>query len=315
MLLSNNALALDMVRLQTAHQVTLPWFLRYLGPLKAQVFFGQFEREREFPRAKLGGARLDLAPFSWLEVGFARTVVFGGDGRPSIEWYEYPRVFFEGNPEGGGGSKYAGDNLGQIDVTLRFANIGKYVPITRDVELYLDFGWDDTCCGSWYTPLQPGIIVGAYLPNFLLSRTTTFVVEYSNTSTLQYNHSTWTSGYGRKGHVLSHFEGTKGEDLFFRLTHRPVGTVEIGLEFDMARRGQITLPGESLKERHRHAGMDLSYQHSNELSLQLMGRVEWVANRNFIAGDDDVNVLGLLTATYRFGQSYGLGPHENEPVK
>jgi hypothetical protein len=306
MVLSNNALGLDMIRLQTAHQVTLPWIFRYLGPLKAQVFFGQFEREREFPRTKIGGVRVDLAPASWLELGAGRTVMFGGEGRPHIDWYEYPRMFFTGNPDNPN-DKYSGNNVAQVDVTLRFANVGRYVPITHDAELYLDFGWDDTCCGVWYTPLQPGVTVGMYLPNLFRSPTTTFRVEYSNTSTLEFNHGTWRSGYGRKGQVLSHFEGTKGEDLFFRLTHRPAGTVEVGLEFDMARRGNITQPGESLKERLRYAGVDLSYQHSKELSLQLMGRVEWVANRDFVANDDDVNVVGLLTATYSFGESFGVG--------
>jgi hypothetical protein len=56
--------------------------------------------------------------------------------------------------------------------------------------------------------------------------------------------------------------------------------------------------------------VDLSYQHSKELSLQLMGRVEWVANRDFVANDDDVNVVGLLSATYSFGESFGAGRRE-----
>ncbi len=307
MLFSNNAVGVDMVRLQTAQQVTLPWILRHLGPLKAQVFFAQLEREREFPRAKLAAARLNLAPFRWLELGVARVVMFGGEGRSDIEFYEYPRVFFTGNRPGREGSKYAGNNLSQVDVTLRLAEVGKHVPISRDAELYLDFGWDDTCCENFYTPLQPGIIAGLYLPNLLYSPVTALTLEYSNTSTLQFNHGTWRSGFGRKGHVLSHFIGTKGEDLLVRLTHRPVGTVEVGLEFDMARRGDITASGESLKERHRHVGLDLSYQHSAALSLQVEGRVEWVRNRDFVANDDDVNLVGLVTGTYAFGRSYGAG--------
>ncbi|MFB3818508.1 MAG: capsule assembly Wzi family protein [Candidatus Methylomirabilales bacterium] len=315
MILSNNALGLDMVRLQTAHQVTLPWLLRYLGPVKALAFFGQFEREREFPRAKLAGVRVNLAPFSWLELGGARTIMFGGEGRPDIEFYEYPRVFFQGNREGEENSKYAGNNLSQIDVTLRLADVGKYIHLTRDAELYLDFGWDDTCCGTFYTPLRPGAIVGLYLPNLFLSPDTTFRVEYANTSSFNFTHSTWTDGYGRKGRPLAHFVGSAAEDLFFRYTHRMYPNLEVGVELDIARRGTTLIGQQSeTKELYRHFGVDVSYRHSPQLSLGLLGRVEWVRNRDFVASDTEVNFVSMLEATYAFDRGPGAGARTVRPL-
>jgi hypothetical protein len=304
MLFSNNALGLDMIRLQTAHQITLPWVLRYLGPMKLVGFFGQFEEEREFPQAKLAGVRVNLSPFQWLEVGFSRAVMFGGKGRPKINFYEWPRVLVTG---GRTENKYAGNNLSQVDVSVRLADVGKYFPVTRDAEIYLDVGVDDTCCGTSYIPLKPGAVAGLYLPNLFGSPDTTFRLEYSNTSSFNFTHGTWRDGYVRKGHVLSHFEGTAGEDLFLRVTQRLEKRLQVGFEMDFARRGRTWIGTEFLtKELHRHVGVDVSYRLSKNLTLDLASRFERVRNRDFIAGNNDINQVYTIEVTYAFDSLYGI---------
>ena len=306
MLLSNNALGLDMVRLQTANQVTLPWVFRYLGPMKLAWFFGQFEEERDFPRTKLMGFRVDLAPVSWLELGFARTFMFGGDGRPQPPWYQWPALLVVSSDNNA--SNFSGNNLFQIDASVRLANVGKYLPFVRDVELYFDVGVDDTCCETAFIPLKPGGLVGLYLPNLFQSPDTTFRVEYSRTTSFNFAHSTYTDGYVRKGQVMSHFEGTSGEDLFFRLTQRLKPQLMVGIEVDLARRGRTQAGfAFSTKELNRHFGVDLSYQHSKNLTLQLGARLEWVRNRDFVAGDNDINQVFTFALTYAFDAAFGAG--------
>jgi len=63
-LVSNNALALDMVRVRTAKQVTLPWvFVDLFGPLKFALFFGQLEEERtSYPRSKVTSEKSSRIP-------------------------------------------------------------------------------------------------------------------------------------------------------------------------------------------------------------------------------------------------------------
>jgi hypothetical protein len=306
MLLSNNALGLDMVRIQTANQVTLPWLLRYLGPLKFAWFFAQLEAEREHPRTKLEGARLDLAPTSWLELGFGRVIMFDGDGRPKPSVWQSPALMFYTSDNND--SKYSGNTLLQADVTLRLADVGKYVPITRDAELYVDVGVDDTCCKTAFIPLKPGATVGLYLPNLFQSPDTTFRVEYSNTSSFNFTHSVYTDGYSRKGDVISHFEGTAGEDLFFRLTEQIDPKLQLGFEFDMARRGQTRAGTQfGTKELHRYVGVDLSYRHTQSLTLVLGTRLEWVRNRDFVAGNSDINQVYTLELTYTFDTLFGAG--------
>ncbi len=309
MLISNNPLGLDMIRLQTAEQITLPWVFRYLGPMKVTVLFGQFEEERDFPRTKLSGFRFDLAPATWLELGLSRTGMFNGEGRPSPKWYQYPLTLVISEDDLN--SIYNENNLFQFDVTVRLANIGKYIHLTRDAEVYLDFGWDDTCCETAYIPLKPGFTVGLYLPNLFRSPDTTFRVEYTNTSSFNFTHGIYTDGYVRKGFVLSHFVGTGGEDLFFLLTQRLDKRLMVGMELDFAQRGRTTAGLVfATKEQRSHFGVEVSYQHSKNLTLNAGFRLEWVNNRDFIPGNDDFNQVYTVSVTYAFEKSYGAGKRE-----
>ncbi len=319
MLASSNALAMDMLRLRTANQVTLPWvFADLLGPMKLELFFGALEEERTaFPNTKVTGVRIDFSPAPWLEIGAGRSIVFdGGGSRPDLPWYRYPFVYVHGNRPGTEGEPSAGDNRWQVDAAIRLADIGKVVPISRDAELYFDVGWDDTCCGTFYVPIYPGGIVGLYLPNLFMSPDTTFRVEYAKTTRFQFTHSVWADGFERKGQVVSHFIGTKGEDLFVRLTHRLDPRIELGVELDLARIGR-TAGGLAFatKEVMRSVGADVSYTHSPALSLHFASRLEWVDNRDFVPGQRDVNYVQTVAVTYTFGPTIGGGARRTVPPK
>jgi hypothetical protein len=294
MLVSNNALAMDMIRLRTANQITLPWvFADLFGPLKAELFFGSLEKERTaFPSSKVTGVRIDLAPFPWLEVGAARSIVFDGttNTRSKLPWYRYPFVYVHGNKEGSEGDSSSGDNRWQLDASFRWANMGKYLPLSRDAEVYFDMGWDDTCCGTWYIPIYPGGLVGVYLPNLFMSPDTTFRFEFTNTTRFQFTHGIWTDGFERKGQVISDFVGTNGQDFFFRLTQRLSPAIDVGIEFDYARIGRTQKGFEyATKELKRYVGVDVAYTHSPALSLNVAARLEWVTNREFVQGQHDIN--------------------------
>jgi hypothetical protein len=58
-----------------------PW-LSWLGPWQLVTFMSQLESERHIPDARLWGMRLNIRPLKSLELGFSRTAMWGGDGRP-----------------------------------------------------------------------------------------------------------------------------------------------------------------------------------------------------------------------------------------
>ncbi len=58
-----------------------PW-LSWLGPWQLVTFMSQMEAERAVPDARLWGMRLNIRPLRSLELGFSRTAMWGGEGRP-----------------------------------------------------------------------------------------------------------------------------------------------------------------------------------------------------------------------------------------
>lgn len=58
-----------------------PW-LSWLGPWQLVTFMSQLESERHIPDARLWGMRLNIKPLRNLELGFSRSAMWGGDGRP-----------------------------------------------------------------------------------------------------------------------------------------------------------------------------------------------------------------------------------------
>ncbi len=82
LIFSNNAEPIYMFRVARDIPLTLPWLLRGLGPVKAEAFFGKLSGNEFPPRPFMHGEMISFKPTENLELGFSRTAVFGGVGRP-----------------------------------------------------------------------------------------------------------------------------------------------------------------------------------------------------------------------------------------
>jgi hypothetical protein len=78
MLWSDNIEPVKMVRLVNPEPFELPGVLRILGPARFDHFFGRLEGHPYSPRPFIYGNKINFKPFSWLELGLARTVMIGG---------------------------------------------------------------------------------------------------------------------------------------------------------------------------------------------------------------------------------------------
>jgi membrane-associated phospholipid phosphatase len=318
MMLSNNALPVPMIRLQTANQFQLPWVFRdLLGPMKLQVYLADLENGGpNFRNSKAIGTRLDFTPAPWLEIGLDRATVFDGSDRtPNLPWYRYWAPVFHGNQLGTESESAAQDNRFHIDADFRFANVEKYLPIARDAEFYVDFGYDDTCCGTFYLPLYPGYTLGAYFPNLFGSPDTEFRAEFSKAGGIQFVHGEWGPDWTRYGHGMATFIGPGGEDLFFRLVQHFNPQLAVGFELDFARIGSRLTPFDTSipTMRKNAAGVDVTYQYSPGLSLNLAARLEWVKNRDHVQGESDINQVYTAAVTYAFAPDLGWGRRATVP--
>ncbi len=311
-MVSNNAAPLEQIRLATSEPFRLPWIGRWLGPTKLMVFLAQLEQRRDHPFAKLSGVRLTMAPASWLELGFNRTQLFDGL-HPNLPLSQYPNAIF--NPGYGSGSArptHPSDSLLGVDGEVRVSNVNRFLVPARDVALYADVYWDDTCgeCipsgighffASNFLPNRRtlGIVGGIHVVGLLGNDWLESRVEYAQTGPQSYNHDQFTTGYWTRGHVLGDFIGTDGSDYFARLIAHATPDVMLGLEIDRAIIGQTSnhpLP----EERRTGAGVDVSVRFARVYSVFAQYLFSDVRNRRFNAGSDGWDHLLRVELTRSF---------------
>jgi hypothetical protein len=305
LIMSNNAPPLDQVRIGSAEPFLLPWVGEYIGPMKIVFFLAQLEESRDHPRAKLAGMRASIAPFSFLELGASRTVMFGGDTRPRLSFDEYWRPLLD--PPAGDArldarqARFRSNNLFAIDADLRIPDVQRVLPVS-DMRLYGEFGWDDTCCNSSFIPLSDAISVllgvhfmGVFGQEGLDART-----EYARSSRLSYRHNQFRSGYQTRGEVIAHYMGTEGEDFYSRVTNRFHPDVMIGLEVNRSEVGQTTPTPVAPKERTIAGALDVSYRFLDVYTVFAQYRLAYVKNRDFRPNADGWDNLFRVEVTRSF---------------
>jgi hypothetical protein len=300
MLFSNNARPFDLIKVSAAEPFILPWIFKYLGPIEPTFLIGQLEENRDFPQTKLSGMRVNFTPASFLELGFGRAVQFNGKGRPSMGVGDYLRVLF-GPGSDDQNSPVNSNSLFAVDFSLRLPNVSRYLPLFRDLEIYGELGWDDTCCEDIYVPLRPGGLIGLYSPNLFGSAQTEVRLEYAATSRIQFNNFIYTSGYSYKGRPMAHFIGTRAQDFYVRVGRWFGPDLLIGLEFDRARIGPVLINTVNLpREKRFAAGLDLSYRFSKALTLFSAYQFSSSDNAGSVPDLDVTNHLFRVEATYAF---------------
>ena len=300
MLLSTNGRPFDLIKAGAAEAFTLPWIFESLGPLKLTYFLGQLGSGGQFPHTKLTGLRLNFTPASFLELGFSRVVQFNGEGRPSVGFGDYLQILF-GPGSDAVDSPLNNNTLLSADFSLRLANVSRYLPLFRDVEIYGELGWDDTCCNGVLIPLMPGGIIGLYSPNLFGSAQTELRVEYAATSRIQFNSAIYADGYAFEGRPIAHFIGTRGYDFYVRIGRWFGPDVLVGIEFDRSKIGLVTAGGTNMPREKRYvAGLDVSYRYAKWLTLFWGYRFTRSDNQGSVPDLDIDNHLLRVEATFSF---------------
>jgi capsule assembly protein Wzi/PAP2 superfamily protein len=82
LLFSDNAFPVRMFRINRVSPFHLPGLLKFLGPVRWDMFFGTLQGHQTSPGPFLHGEKISFKPTRNLEFGFSRTVVLGGAGLP-----------------------------------------------------------------------------------------------------------------------------------------------------------------------------------------------------------------------------------------
>ena len=193
------------------------------------TWFDDDERLNRDPR--LLGARISLAPWDVLEVGFTRTALYGGSENAAYDSLDAYWEMFTGINENEPDNPYNSQQQASFDLAL-------YLPFLRDFtpfaggKIYLEYAFtdikafwqsEDRGSGVVFTPLSVSYLAGMTLT----TGKTDFVLEYLQTSRNAYTSggSGFSDGYTDNGYIIGHFAGgncigTMGEiyhELFERL--------------------------------------------------------------------------------------------------
>jgi len=130
MLWSDNVVPVNMARLVNPEPFHLPGLLSVLGPVRIDQFFGRLEGHPYVPRPFVYGQKINLKPFSFLEVGFGRRTVLGGTGGNPLTGRTFIESFF-GKSDARLGS-VPGDSESEMDWTFRVPKVRNYIVLYGD---------------------------------------------------------------------------------------------------------------------------------------------------------------------------------------
>lgn len=185
----NNARPFPALQVESVHPSYLPGWLKYLGPFRHEIFFGQLDHFRPFqgllgarksyPYPWLSGQIVTFKPLSTFELGITHVIIFGGQNNN-----QYGLSGFLGRATGfSTGSAAQGNTNSQAGLTTKF-----YLPSLRNSYLYLDVLGEDNL--TLEVPKIGGILPfaavsyqgGIFVPRVTADGLTTARLEFIDTS-------------------------------------------------------------------------------------------------------------------------------------
>jgi len=174
---SDNAPLIPAFTVQNIHPKTWPWLLRYLGPGRRTVFFGQLDAIRPLSQHPwIFSHVMAFKPLPTFEIGITRTILFGGRDND-----HYDDLGFAGRASGvATGLVSAGNTKSRAGIFLKFN-----FPSLRNLQLYQEILGSDNLTfevptiGHYMPFLNVAYQGGLYLPRLTKDGLTDLRFEYA----------------------------------------------------------------------------------------------------------------------------------------
>ena len=309
LLISTHARPLDMLKIDNPYPWHLPWLFRYLGPSKFTFFVANLGPERILPYAFLYGAKISFRPIKPLEIGFSQTVTIGGNGAPSVSFFEPVTELFP---------------IHKFGRNIQFRDIANHVfglfdmrltlPGLRGSAIYWESSFDDSPARALEFSdnliNQMSMQTGFYIPRLTATGTMALRLEYQHTAPWAYRHSTWLSGYTLNQRSIGSPLGPAADGLYLTWSWWPVmdKTGTIRLAYEVFRRDFYTAkPGDTeriiksvdlIDERRLRLYIKTTLREASQWSLVIQTGVEYINHFNFNLNDNRYNGLLGLQAVF-----------------
>jgi hypothetical protein len=260
LLLTDHAFPLEMVKLGSEAPFRLPWILKDLGEWKINTFLARLEKDRDYPRAKVFGARLSYLPASWFELGLTRLTQYGDASQNQ----SFPKTVYDAwtntpNQEGA----LNVNEQSMVDFRLKAPYVPYLVPFVGGLQVYGEIASEDKW-SKYPLPSRAAILGGIYVPQLFDGDSQDLRIEYADTdltrrkagiSNFWYNHHRFTSGMRHRGFPLGHHMGADGIDIFMRTTRYLTDDIQLGLNVNF----QDRFRGMPVYEEKKEVGLDASW--------------------------------------------------------
>jgi hypothetical protein len=134
MMWSNNIEPVIMIRLVNPEPFLLPGFLRHVGPVRVDQFFGRLDGHPYVPNPFVYGQKINVKLFPFLELGFGRRSMIGGTGGDPLTTGNLLHSLV-GLATGGTASSpgsVPGDNESEMDWTFYVPKVRNFVVVYGD---------------------------------------------------------------------------------------------------------------------------------------------------------------------------------------
>ncbi|OGW33348.1 MAG: hypothetical protein A2X58_11410 [Nitrospirae bacterium GWC2_56_14] len=277
-LLSNNAEPFTMLQITNPVPSTLPWIFSYLGTYRFTYFVTQLEKDRaDIAEPYFWGMRVVFKPHPNLEIGFERTALLGGRGRPTDvgTWLNSMFGTREHDREQNPGDQRAGYDL---KLTLPFE--------LQPLQVYWEEAGEENRQRNSRMPYKLADLYGFYLPRVLSYERISLRAEYATNHVsywpdVWYTHGVYTAGYTYNGQIMGHHMGTDSRDLFAELTCRfPEKNARWSLAYD---RSEHSLSG-PVRETAHELSLNMHLNAAENADLALTYGYSWMKNVDFVPG-------------------------------
>jgi membrane-associated phospholipid phosphatase len=242
MLFSNNAEPIPMVRVSRTSPMSMPSFLHWMGPVRAEFLVGRLTGQRFIDNGSGGffgpdlpkqpfivGQKLSFKPTENLELGIAETAVFGGPGQ-AFTAANLGRALFTASSATILTGSDASDRRSGVNFSYRIPKLRQWLTF-----------YNDAFADDWISPLanprRSAMHPGIYLPKLPKLHHLDLRVEaaYTDIPSVRdvgffYFNARFNSGYTNGGNIIGNPVGREGRTILSWSTYwfSPRRSVQVG---------------------------------------------------------------------------------------
>jgi Capsule assembly protein Wzi len=245
---SNNAENIYTFQIDRVDPLHIPLLSRYTGPFRYEFFLGSLHGHTDPNAPWVHTEKVSFKPTANLELGFERTVIWGGKGHVPITVGSFLKSFFSFqnvSPADKVSRNDPGARFGTFDFSYRLPYLRNWLTLYSD-----SLAHDDVSPVS--APRRAGIRPGLYLPHFPKLHQLDFRVEGVNTdpSTARSNAGQFLyweqiqkDGYTNKGFITGDWIGRESKGGQAWLTYHLSPREQIQFSYRNAEAAKDFIPG------------------------------------------------------------------------